>query len=165
MTDEPQPDLREQLAAEFQRLDAQEWGYDHGFSADVVNDPETASFVDAALAIFLPLLDAKQAEITRLIAFLERGFDTHMQFGVIEPDGTTTMLPCADWCNACKLERAEAERERLRLAWRSARGRALDLADARDEAVEAWDDTLQDLIEVRAELNQQKHPSLRGGAR
>jgi hypothetical protein len=55
-----------------------------------------------------------------------------------------------------EVDRLRAERERFQLAWRSARARALDLADARDEVIEAWDDTLQDLIGVRAELARQK---------
>jgi hypothetical protein len=72
----------------------------------------TAAIRSEGTAVVQPLLDAKDTEITRLIAFLERGFDTHMQFGIIAADGTTEMLPCADWCYACKLETALAERDR-----------------------------------------------------
>lgn len=46
-------DLRAAVAAEFQRLDAHECGYDHGFCADPDSDPETAAFVDAAIRIVL----------------------------------------------------------------------------------------------------------------
>lgn len=46
-------DLRRAVAAEFQRLDAHQFGYDHGFCADPDADPETAAFVDAAISIIL----------------------------------------------------------------------------------------------------------------
>jgi hypothetical protein len=65
-------------------------------------------------------------EADQLRAFIERGFDTHMQFGVLEADGTTTMLPCADWCYACKLEKAEAEVKRLRDGEEDGYGSTLD---------------------------------------
>ena len=45
--------LRCAVAAEFQRLDAHDWGYDHGFCADPDADEETAAFVDAAIRIVL----------------------------------------------------------------------------------------------------------------
>lgn len=45
--------LRRAVAAEFQRLDARDWGYDHGFCADPDADEETAAFVDAAIRIVL----------------------------------------------------------------------------------------------------------------
>lgn len=45
--------LRRAVAAEFQRLDAHDWGYDHGFCADPDSDEETAAFVDAAIRIVL----------------------------------------------------------------------------------------------------------------
>lgn len=99
---EPQPDLRQQLAAEFQRLDAHEWGYDHGFSADVDNDPETASFVDAVLALFRPLLDAKQAEV----------------------DAVASRATAAIAGMGADVRQARRERDRYRSAWLSARQRA-----------------------------------------
>lgn len=46
-------ELRRAVAAEFQRLDAHQFGYDHGFCADPDADPETAAFVDAAIRIVL----------------------------------------------------------------------------------------------------------------
>jgi hypothetical protein len=46
-------DIRRAVAAEFQRLDAHQFGYDHGFCADPAADPETAAFVDAAIRIVL----------------------------------------------------------------------------------------------------------------
>jgi hypothetical protein len=69
---------------------------------------------DALRAVVQPTLAAAQDRADQLQALIERGFDTHMQFSVLEADGTTTMLPCADWCYACKLEKAEAEVKRLR---------------------------------------------------
>lgn len=108
---QPEPGLRERVTAAI----LAEWSQlpDHRTPAE--------RFADAALDVIRPeldkadrLLDAKQAEADRLRALIERGFDTHMQFGVTEPDGTTTMLPCADWCYACKLEKAEAERDSFR---------------------------------------------------
>ncbi|MEV1063409.1 hypothetical protein [Streptomyces sp. NPDC050263] len=48
-----------------------------------------------------------EAEVQRWLAFIERGMDTHMQFSVIREDGSTEQLPCADWCYACRIEKAE----------------------------------------------------------
>jgi hypothetical protein len=45
--------VRRELATEFQRIDAHECGYDHGFCADPDADPETAAFVDAAIRIVM----------------------------------------------------------------------------------------------------------------
>ncbi|MFE0727919.1 hypothetical protein ACFW2X_06645 [Streptomyces antibioticus] len=53
--------------------------------------------------------DTARAEVQRWLAFIERGMETHMRFGVLQPDGTTDQLPCADWCYACRLEQAEAK--------------------------------------------------------
>lgn len=58
--------------------------------------------------------EAADAEVKRWIAFIERGMDTHMKFSVVKPDGTTEELPCADWCYACRVEKAEAAVERAR---------------------------------------------------
>jgi hypothetical protein len=77
-------------------------------------DDWDAHWAELAVAVVQPELDRLRAEKARLTAFIERGFDTHMQFGVINPDGTTEMLPCADWCNACKLATAVSENARLR---------------------------------------------------
>lgn len=49
-----------------------------------------------------------EAETKRWLAFIERGMETHMRFGVIRPDGSREELPCADWCYACRVEKAEA---------------------------------------------------------
>lgn len=60
---------------------------------------------------------AQLAEMTRqrdaLARMVETIPETHMQFGFLRPDGTEEMMPCADWCYRCKLDRAEAERDRL----------------------------------------------------
>ncbi|MFI6251481.1 hypothetical protein [Streptomyces sp. NPDC051016] len=55
-----------------------------------------------------------EAETKKWLAFIERGMDTHMQFSVIRPDGTTEQLPCADWCYACRIEKGEAALTRVR---------------------------------------------------
>lgn len=73
-------------------------------------------------------LQEARADAARWLAFIERGFDEHMQFGVVHPDGTTEMLPCADWCYACKLEKAQAERDQF------AAGAPLICSDERHEA-------------------------------
>lgn len=57
-------------------------------------------------AALIALRDARE-EAARWLAFLERGMDTHIQFGVINKDGTTERLPCADWCQPCKIDRSE----------------------------------------------------------
>ncbi|MFJ4787614.1 hypothetical protein [Streptomyces sp. NPDC088794] len=54
-----------------------------------------------------------EAAVRHWIAFINRGMDTHVQFSVLNQDGTTEQLPCADWCYACRLEQAQAERARL----------------------------------------------------
>jgi hypothetical protein len=51
-------------------------------------------------------------EAKRWLAFIQRGMDTHTQFSLLHPDGTVEKLPCADWCYACRIERAEAELRR-----------------------------------------------------
>ncbi|MDX5569830.1 hypothetical protein PYK79_50080 [Streptomyces sp. ID05-04B] len=55
-----------------------------------------------------------EADVQRWLAFIERGMDTHMQFSVLRPDGTSEQLPCADWCHACRVEKAEAAITRVR---------------------------------------------------
>ena len=57
--------------------------------------------------------DQAEAEARRWLAFIERGIDTHMSFGVIHPDGTREQLPCADWCYACRVGRAEGTVRRV----------------------------------------------------
>ncbi|MFJ1995287.1 hypothetical protein [Streptomyces asiaticus] len=79
-----------------------------------------------------------EAEVQRWLAFIERGITEHMQFGLLHPDGTTEQLPCADWCYACRVEKAEAAitrvralRERTRVISPDAQGptwEALDIA-------------------------------------
>lgn len=54
--------LRDRIAAAFERLDAHQWGYDHGFCEKYGVDPETDSFVDAAIAELQPELDRLRAE-------------------------------------------------------------------------------------------------------
>lgn len=70
MTQQPQP-LADRIAAAFEHLDAQQWGYDHGFCGKYGTDPETDSFVNAALATVQPELDQRDAEITRLRQHVE----------------------------------------------------------------------------------------------
>jgi hypothetical protein len=55
-----------------------------------------------------------EAETKRWLAFIERGMETHMRFGVIREDGTREELPCADWCYACRIQTAEAAITRIR---------------------------------------------------
>ena len=66
--------------------------------------PEPATLEEALIA----LREARE-EAARWLAFIERGMDNHMQFGVINEDGTTEQLPCADWCQRCKINRAEGK--------------------------------------------------------
>lgn len=54
---------RKAVAAAFARLDAQDWGYDHGFCAEYGTDPETDAFVDAALGLVQPELNRLRAEV------------------------------------------------------------------------------------------------------
>ncbi len=56
-------------------------------------------------------LGALYDERDQLRAWLERGFDEHMAFRLVRPDGTDEDMPCADWCYACRLDRTEAERD------------------------------------------------------
>lgn len=65
MTQQSQP-LADRVAAAFEHLDAQQWGYDHGFCGTYGTDPETDSFVNAALAVVQPALDERDAEIRRM---------------------------------------------------------------------------------------------------
>jgi hypothetical protein len=58
-----QHERRKAVAAEFARLDAHDWGYDHGFCDEYGTDPETDAFVDAALAVVQPELDRLRAEL------------------------------------------------------------------------------------------------------
>lgn len=124
---QPQPDLREQSSDEIRRdMLAAISGYAGPVIADLAarwserwtEDQFIAqwnkSLGDLITAVRREEADAKQAEADNLRAFIERGFDTHMQFGLLNADGTTTMLPCADWCHACKVEKAETERDELR---------------------------------------------------
>lgn len=77
-----------------------------------------------------------EADVKKWLAFIERGMDTHMSFGVINPDGTTEQLPCADWCYACRLEHAEAEAERLGAQYTEAMSGASKLSHLLDAARE-----------------------------
>ncbi|MFJ6085109.1 hypothetical protein ACIQI8_27245 [Streptomyces sp. NPDC092369] len=52
-----------------------------------------------------------EAAVRNWIAFINRGMDTHTQFSLLHPDGTLEQLPCVDWCHACRLEQAQAERD------------------------------------------------------
>ncbi|MFJ3794972.1 hypothetical protein ACIPSJ_01650 [Streptomyces sp. NPDC090088] len=56
-------------------------------------------------------VERAEAEAQRWLSFIARGMATHTRFGVLLPDGSVEELPCADWCYACRLEHAEAERD------------------------------------------------------
>lgn len=63
----------------------------------------------ATLEEALDALHASRAEAQKWLDFIERGMETHMRFGVLNRDGTVEELPtCADWCYACRIERAES---------------------------------------------------------
>jgi hypothetical protein len=85
-------------------------------------------------------LDRQAAENVRILALMERLPDEHMRFGVLGEHGAE-MLPCADWCYACKVERQAAEIARLNKAVDIAKGWIKDWA--RDNEL------------VRRELNDQ----------
>jgi hypothetical protein len=53
--------LRNRIAAQFTREDAEHWGYDHGFSAKYGEDPETDAFVDIAVQALAPFLADRAA--------------------------------------------------------------------------------------------------------
>lgn len=64
-----------------------------------------------------------EGETKRWLAFIERGMETHMRFGVIREDGTREELPCADWCYACRLDRAEQIAKALHIHLHALRAR------------------------------------------
>jgi len=69
---------------------------------------QTLGFVlDKLAAVRDAELQQLLAEREQFRAIVERGFTQHMQFSLIKPDGTTEQLPCADWCYACRLKRAQ----------------------------------------------------------
>jgi tRNA A37 N6-isopentenylltransferase MiaA len=47
----------------------------------------------------------RQIDNQRLQSRIERIPQEHMRFGVIGQDGEAELLPCTDWCIACKLDR------------------------------------------------------------
>lgn len=62
MTDTPHTDqLRDRIAAALEHEDVN-WGYNCGFSADLLRDDRTAAFVSAVLAVVQPELDRARAE-------------------------------------------------------------------------------------------------------
>ena len=73
--------LRRAVAAEFQRLDAHDWGYDHGFCADPDSDEETAAFVDAAIRIVRQATFAEAIRVLHDIANKEDLFDDKGHIG------------------------------------------------------------------------------------
>ncbi|MFI0768594.1 hypothetical protein ACH4TQ_27460 [Streptomyces sp. NPDC021218] len=93
----------EQLAAEVRRLH------------EAVRDRDERHNRQVQLGIRVEKrAERAEAEVTRWLAFIERGITEHMQFGLLHPDGTTEQLPCADWCYACRVEKAEAAIARVR---------------------------------------------------
>lgn len=65
-----------------------------------------------ALAFATVRAASAETQVKHWLAFIER-FPTHMQFSLPRPDGTTEQLPCADWCYACRVEKAEGAVERV----------------------------------------------------
>jgi hypothetical protein len=70
---------------------------------------ECRALATAVVTAVWPRLREARAGLDELREFIERGWDTHMRFGVLRQDGTTDLLPCADWCWACRLETAQAQ--------------------------------------------------------
>jgi hypothetical protein len=113
------------------------------------------------------LLEALYDERDQLRAWLERGIDQHMAFGLIRPDGTDEQFPCADWCYACRLDRAEAERDmlgresdRLRRDWVAMRARAETAEAARDQHADILREYIQLADVTHAYRIQGGHDSL-----
>jgi len=74
-----------------------------------MTDRLTASTInDEQLDELYVRAETAEAERVRWLAFIQRGLTEHMQFSVLRPDGTTEQLPCADWCYACRIEKADA---------------------------------------------------------
>jgi hypothetical protein len=82
--------LRDRIAAAFERLDAHQWGYDHGFCEKYGVDPETDSFVDAAIAAVQPELDRLRAELEQARQQLRAEIHAHGQT-IDERDHATDM--------------------------------------------------------------------------
>lgn len=66
MTDTPHTgQLRDRIAAALEHEDVN-WGYNCGFSADLLRDDRTAAFVSAVLAVVQPELDQLRTELARV---------------------------------------------------------------------------------------------------
>lgn len=71
MTFVPSSELRDRIAAALAREDVN-WGYDCGFSADLLRDDRTAAFVDAVLAVVQPELDRLRSELAAMTDLRDR---------------------------------------------------------------------------------------------
>jgi hypothetical protein len=78
---------------------------------------QVSDIAQIAAQAIMPLITDMMKSQNVALSMMERWSEEHIRFGVITPEGTTEMLPCADWCYACKMERLkefegrEAERK------------------------------------------------------
>lgn len=81
--------------------------YEQLDAAEATESERQLAAAREALASATTRAASAEAQVKHWLEFIER-FPAHMQFSLAHPDGTTEQLPCADWCYACRLERAEA---------------------------------------------------------
>lgn len=112
-------------------------------TADTINDDDLDELYDR--------LATAQDEARRWLAFIERGHLQHMSFGLIQPDGSTEQLACADWCHVCRTDRTQtALREVLdafEAYWAHASYCGPDTSAVKPEDFQAWRATLNDTQE------------------
>lgn len=85
----------------FQRAQARGWAADRA-------SERLASVMEANQELLITSV-GNQVDSQRFQSWLERFPEVHMRFGVIDAEGETEMLPCADWCYACKLDQLQTE--------------------------------------------------------
>ncbi|MER7971048.1 hypothetical protein ABTX35_18975 [Streptomyces sp. NPDC096080] len=73
--------------------------------------PEDSHLLRTLIDAEIRDVEAARTETAHWLAFIDRGMNNHIRFSLRNPDGSTEQLPCADWCYACHLSRAEAERD------------------------------------------------------
>lgn len=105
---------------------AYQWAQGRGWAADRASE-RLASVMEANQELLGSSLSA-QIDNQRLQAWMERIPQEHMRFGVIDSDGKTEMLECADWCYACKLDRLQADVDEWKRHEAEARGACIQLA-------------------------------------